>query len=93
MTVATQQRTEETYTAIYRSAHTTFHQMLIVAMAEIDQEQESTTARRLGVMEAAAIIEKLQERAKATGSTPQEVLALLDTIYGEVISLIAESDI
>lgn len=80
--------TEETNTALWRDAQRSFHAALQQQMAVDDDIDDAAVARRIGIIEAAAIIEDLKVRAERAPAPCQEVINLLDVLLQQVMSLL-----
>jgi hypothetical protein len=80
--------TEDTNTELWRVAQKEFDGLLQKQMARDDDIDDSAIARRVGILESAAVIEDMKVRAERAPSPCQEVINLLDVLLGQVVSLL-----
>jgi hypothetical protein len=80
--------TEDTLSHLWDDSQRDFHKMMTGQMAVDDEIDDADVARRVGILEAAAIIEDLKNRAERAPQPCQEVINLLDLLLGQVVSLL-----
>jgi hypothetical protein len=79
---------DDTNAALWSKAQRTFHDMLQKQMAVDDQIDDAAVSRRVGILEAAAIIEDMKNRAERAPTPSPEVINLLQVLLDQVVSLL-----
>lgn len=80
--------TEQTVSALWGEAHRRFDGLLRGAMDATDDIDDAAVARRVGVLEAASIIEDMRNRAERSPHPEPELINLLTVLLEQVVSLL-----
>lgn len=80
---------KDTNTALYFYAQQRFQQMVDGQMHELDRTEDTRVARRIGILECAAVLESIVDMAIADEDTTEETVDLLRAVLDRIVSLLA----
>jgi hypothetical protein len=81
-------QTDATVAALWGQAHKRFDTMMKGALTAADDIDDGDVARRVGILEAASVIEDMRNRAERSPNPAPELISLLNVMIEQVLSLL-----